>query len=81
MATRTPPLEAILAAEGGYMVGDTPTVADCAALPLLRWLSKGVLDGIPTSVLDKYKRLTCYKQQMEGLPIVASWLVGHLKKR
>jgi len=41
-------LNSILEANGtGFLVGEKPTIADCSLRCSLRWLSKGILDGIP----------------------------------
>jgi len=38
-------------AGSGFFVGDDLTIADLKALPLMEWLTCGVLDYIPTDLL------------------------------
>eukprot|EP00929_Paragymnodinium_shiwhaense_P109344 TRINITY_DN75750_c0_g1_i1.p1 TRINITY_DN75750_c0_g1~~TRINITY_DN75750_c0_g1_i1.p1 ORF type:complete len:221 (+),score=68.47 TRINITY_DN75750_c0_g1_i1:103-765(+) len=67
-------LENMLKENGtGWFVGDKPTIADCQVLPRLRHLTKGVLDGIPTTILEPYPELTAFKARMEDLPNVKAY--------
>ncbi|CAK0824547.1 unnamed protein product [Prorocentrum cordatum] len=39
--------------DNDFMVGKSPTIADCQIVPRLTHLTKGILDGIPTTILDR----------------------------
>jgi len=51
--------EAMLADDREFICGPL-TIADCQLIPRLRHLKKGVLDGIPATVVDAYPKLTAY---------------------
>jgi len=56
----------------GYFVGDKPTIADCAFLPVCRQLRSGRMDFIPTDILDKYPKIVEFEAKMMALPAVKS---------
>eukprot|EP00802_Teleaulax_amphioxeia_P022288 Tamp_22720.p1 GENE.Tamp_22720~~Tamp_22720.p1 ORF type:complete len:247 (-),score=75.01 Tamp_22720:312-1052(-) len=63
--------EGKLAASGtGYFVGDCPTIADCAFLPVVRQLRSGRLDHISPSIVDKYPKIVEFETKMNALPAV-----------
>ena len=43
--------------DNGYFVGSSTTVADLKAVALLGWLTSGMLDGVPTSLVDAHPNL------------------------
>jgi len=56
----------------GYFVGDKPTIADCAFLPVCRQLRSGKMDFIPRDILDKYPKIVEFEAKMMALPAVKS---------
>ena len=57
-----------------YFVGDSLTVADLAAWRLCGWISGGVIDGIPETILDPFPLLNAHQNQISNLPKVVEWL-------
>ena len=43
--------------DNGYFVGSDITVADLKMAPFLAWITKGILDGFPTTLLDGFPGL------------------------
>ena len=58
----------------GYFVDDSLTVADLAAWRLCGWISGGVIDGIPETILDGFPLLYAHQNHISNLPKVAEWL-------
>jgi len=56
----------------GFFVGDSPTIADCAFLPIVRQLRSGRLDHLPTSIVDKFPKIVEFEGKMMALPAVAA---------
>jgi len=56
----------------GFFVGASPTIADCAFLPVCRQLRSGRLDHLPTDVLDKYPEICAFEKKMMAIPAVAA---------
>ena len=50
----------------GFFVGKTMTVADIAMWRLLGWFKGGVLDGLPTDLIDKYANLSKFWNDMDA---------------
>lgn len=47
--------------DGKWLVaGDAPSIADCVAIPALRSFTRGHIDYIPSTVLDKYPAIVAY---------------------
>ena len=69
-------LETLLESNGktGYFVNDSLTVADLAAWRLCGWISGGIIDGIPETILDKLPLLSKHQDHISILPKVAEWL-------
>ena len=69
-------LETLLEKNGktGYFVDDSLTVADLAAWRLCGWISGGVIDGIPETILNNFPLLNEHQNQISKLPKVAEWL-------
>jgi glutathione S-transferase len=65
-------LEAFIG-DNDYMCGKSPTIADCQVVPKLRHLTKGILDGIPTTLLDDFPKLKAYSERFYVIPEVKSW--------
>ena len=58
----------------GYFVDDSLTVADLAAWRLCGWISGGIIDGIPETILDAFPLLNAHQNHISKLPKVAEWL-------
>ena len=69
-------LETLLEKNGktGYFVDDSLTVADLAAWRLCGWISGGVIDGIPETILNNFPLINAHQNQISNLPKVAEWL-------
>ena len=57
----------------GWLVGDKPSIADLRAHSALKWLSGGILDGIPTDILDKTPLLKALVDKVEVIPQVVAF--------
>jgi len=66
--------EGKLSASGtGFFVGESPTIADCAFLPVVRQLRSGRLDYIPKNIVDKYPKIVEFEGKMNALPAVKAY--------
>ena len=63
----------------GYFVNDSLTVADLAAWRLCGWISGGIIDGIPETILDAFPLLNAHQNHISNLPKVAEWLEKNRK--
>lgn len=61
----------------GWLVGSKITVADLALTRISGWISGGILDGIPASILDKYPLVKAHRERIEAEPAVAEWRNKH----
>lgn len=59
--------------ETDYIAGKQPTIADCQVMPRLRHLKKGVLDGIPATILDDFPKLNEYYDRFHAIPEVKAY--------
>jgi len=59
-----------------FLCGSEPTLADCWALPSLRYYTKGIADYIPKDCMEPYPAVTAYIARMMALPAVAKWYDG-----
>ena len=51
------------------------TIADIAMWRLLGWLTSGIIDGIPTSVVDDFPKLKNIHHQVHTHPKVQEWML------
>jgi len=51
----------------GYIVGDDLTVADLKLFWLIDWLTMGILDGIPTTLIDGYEQLLAWRRNIAAV--------------
>ena len=65
--------------ETGYFVDDSLTVADLAAWRLCGWISGGIIDGIPETILDAFPLLNAHQNHISNLPKIAEWLEKNRK--
>lgn len=56
-----------------FMCGDAVTIADCQVIVRLRHLSKGVLDGVPTTIIDGFPKLKAYFARFHELEKVKAY--------
>jgi len=56
-----------------YIAGKQVTIADCQLIPRLRHLKKGILDGIPTTIMDGFPKLCAYYDRFHELPAVKKY--------
>jgi glutathione S-transferase len=61
-------------AEGPFIGGPTLQVADLKLYMMARWLTSGVLDHVPTSVLDHCPKLLRLRAAVAAHPGVNGWL-------
>jgi prostaglandin-H2 D-isomerase / glutathione transferase len=59
---------------GPFVAGATLQVVDLKLYMMTRWLASGVLDHIPTSVLDHCPKLLALHAAVASYPMVQSWL-------
>ena len=63
-----------------WFVSDNITIADLAAWRLLGWLSSGLLEGVPTNILDPYKKLKSMRKAVYQHPKVNKWMLTKYDK-
>ena len=51
------------------------TIADIAMWRLLGWLNSGIIDGIPTSIVDDFPKLKNVHYQVHNHPKVQEWML------
>ena len=56
-----------------FLCGDEPTLADCWALPLFRYFTKGIADYVPKDCLEPYPAIHAYINKMMAVPAIAKW--------
>ena len=57
-----------------YFVGDQLSVADLAIWRILGWLTGGILDGIPTDLLEPHAALQAHYERIDAHPGVRDWM-------
>ena len=57
-----------------YFVGKDLTIADLAIWRLLGWLTSGLLDGVPTNILEIYPNLIKLRKEIYKNPKVIKWM-------
>jgi len=60
-----------------YFVGDQLTVADLAIWRLLDWLTSGLLDGLPKTMLDSFPVLAAHHQHVGDIPRIRTWMAQY----
>ncbi|GAB5037747.1 glutathione s-transferase [Nannochloropsis oceanica] len=65
---------------GPYFVGDSLTIADLQAYSTFTWLSSGVLDGVPPTILDAFPRLQAGIKAVGSHEKIKAWNESHQKK-
>jgi prostaglandin-H2 D-isomerase / glutathione transferase len=73
-------LEAVLQqnkASGEWMCGSSLTIADLGAYVVFGNVKNGFVDHVPTSLFDKYPRITASYNAVCKHPKLASWIKDH----
>ena len=68
-------LENLLLEDDSTWFVEKMTIADIAMWRLLGWLTSGIIDGIPTSIIDDYPKLKNIHHQVHNHPKVREWMM------
>ena len=68
-------LENLLLEDDSMWFVEKMTIADIAIWRLLGWLTSGIIDGIPTSVVDDFPKLKNIHHQVHTHPKVQEWML------
>ena len=60
-------------ASGYFLCGETPTIADCAALPQFQYFAAGIADHVPEDCLYPYGTITSYIDRMLAIPAIKNY--------
>eukprot|EP00128_Syssomonas_multiformis_P009060 Colp12_sorted_trinity150504_noHs@27453 len=63
--------------ESGYLVGDSITLADIHAVNNFSWVARGVLDGIPPTLITDSKIISNLMHLVNSHPKIAEWNAAH----
>jgi len=74
-------LEKMMSENGstGFYVGNKMTIADLAMWRMWGWIAGGILDGIPTTLLDAYPQVKKHTEAIGAVPEVAAWMARYKK--
>ena len=62
--------------ESHFFVGKKISIADLAIWRLLGWLTSGLLDGVPTDILEPYEKLKKLREEIYNHPKVHEWMIN-----
>jgi len=65
----------------GFYVGSKMTIADIAMWRLFGWLSGGIVDGIPTTLLDSTPQVHTNFKTTDQHPEIKQWMDNHYPKK
>ena len=68
-------LENLLLEDDSTWFVEKMTIADIAMWRLLGWLTSGIIDGIPTSIVDDFPKLKNIHHQVHTHPKVQEWMM------
>ena len=68
-------LEDLLSEDESTWFVEKMTIADIAMWRLLGWLTSGIIDGIPTSIVDDFPKLKNIHHQVHTHPKVQEWML------
>ena len=68
-------LENLLSEDNSTWFLEKMTIADIAIWRLLGWLTSGIIDGIPTSIVDDFPKLKNIHHQVHTHPKVQEWML------
>ena len=76
-------LEKIMTENGstGFYVGNSMTIADIAMWRMWGWLNGGIVDGLPTSLLDPYPQILANNKATGEHPQISEWMKNHYPKK
>lgn len=66
--------------DSGFFVGSEMTMADLVIWRLLGWLVGGILDGLPTNMLDGFAGLAAHQARIGEHPKIKAWMHEHYGK-
>lgn len=58
---------------GSFLVGASPTIADCMLVPELRKFKAGHIDHVPTTCLDGFPKINAYIERFLAVKQIAAW--------
>tara|TARA_X000000950_G_C13854500_1_gene635996 strand:+ start:1098 stop:1685 length:588 start_codon:yes stop_codon:yes gene_type:complete len=58
-----------------FFVGNSISIADLAIWRLLGWFKSGIIDGVPTSILEPYENLNKMRDEVYKHPKVNEWML------
>mmetsp|Transcript_42009 Transcript_42009/g.101036 ORF Transcript_42009/g.101036 Transcript_42009/m.101036 type:complete len:230 (+) Transcript_42009:63-752(+) len=61
----------------GYLVGDSPTLADLSLFASLNLMRCGFLDGIDMTLLEPFPALKAHKEKIASLPPIQAYYEGY----
>lgn len=65
--------------ESGWLVGESVTIADISWYTDLMWISSGVMDGIPRTLLDDYPNSKALMKRVEAVDGIEKWMGKYSK--
>jgi glutathione S-transferase len=65
--------DTLKSSKSGWLVGDSVTIADINLYTDLTWVSSGILDGIPTTVLDEYPGCKELMEKVKTVNGIEQW--------
>ena len=68
-------LENLLSEDESAWFVEKMSIADVAIWRLLGWLTSGIIDGIPTSIIDDFPKLKNVHHQVHTHPKVQEWML------
>ena len=68
-------LENLLSEDDSIWFVEKMTIADIAMWRLLGWLTSGIIDGVPTSIIDDFPKLKNIHHQVHTHPKVQEWML------
>ena len=68
-------LENLLSEDESTWFVEKMSIADVAIWRLLGWLTSGIIDGIPTSIIDDFPKLKNIHHQVHTHPKVQEWML------
>ena len=76
-------LEKIMSENGstGFYVGSKMTIADIAMWRLFGWLTGGIVDGLPTTLLDSTPQVLTNFKTTDQHPEIKQWMESHYPKK
>ena len=67
-------LEKCIGAESGWVVGPQLGLADLAIWRMMGWLSSGIVDGIPATLLSTFPKIAAVCRAVDAHPQIQDWV-------